>query len=95
MTQERVAGRVSRRRAVLARSCGMSVLERAAPCPERTQSDEATGGNVFSSLYWPRDSWRAYSARWMSQLVYNGPSLFVARSAGIPAALITQGCGVA
>jgi hypothetical protein len=73
--------------------CGMSVLERAGPCPERTlrtSSDEATGGSGFSSLCWPRNSWRAYSARWMSQLAYNGPSLFGTQNACVSAALTTQ-----
>ena len=70
------------------------MLERAGPCPERTLrtwSDEATGGSGFSSLCWPRNPWRAYSARWMSQLVYNGLSLFGAQNACVSAALAPQG----
>jgi len=70
------------------------VLERAGPCPERTLrtwSDEATGGSGFSSLCWPRNPWRAYPARWMSQLVYNGLSLFGAQNACVSAALAPQG----
>jgi hypothetical protein len=69
------------------------MLERAGPCPDRTLrtwSDEATGGSGFSSLYWPRNSWRAYSAAWRSQLVYNGLSLFGAQNACVSAALTTQ-----
>jgi hypothetical protein len=70
------------------------MLERAGPSPGRTLrtwSDEATGGSGFSPLCWPRNSWRAYSARWMSQLVYNGLPLFGAQKSCVSAAPTTQG----
>jgi hypothetical protein len=94
MTEERVPGRLSQRRAALAWSMrDVSARESRASADRtlRTWSDEATGGSGFSPLCWPRNSRRAYSARWMSQLVYNGLSSFGAQNSCVSAALITQG----